>query len=329
MMISHKTRFHLILAAATMVTLGMPNSAMPKDGEQPDQTAVDAAQLLSDVAIVGKLGVPLGETVTIRGSWRRSASKSDKEPTDGFRVTHVNDKALATPVVFAEIDRKEYDEKLTTFPWDGDIWELQGYESGGVVGMPDQAWKELGLPMQSSAGCHFATGFVYSKGWRLREASSRKPSPLTGDASTEAKGRKTPLRTVKASELLRGIAVISELKCPLGKMVTIRGSRYEPDTNATKSSDPRFRITHIDGKPLKSPIDYDSMLMGPSAIPEGPMTATPLDGDLWELRGYETGYTNDMSHHATVQFPEALASPFIVVFNYVRGRRVNCHEGSK
>jgi hypothetical protein len=312
----------MIFTTIAVVMLGTAGSTMADGAEPADQTAVEASQLLVDVTIVGKLGVPLGETVTIHGNWQRSVSTSSKEPTNGFRVTHVNDKALATPVVFAKIDLKEYHAKLTTFPWDGDIWELQGYESGEVLGMPDQAWMELGLPAQSSTGCHFATRFVYSKGWRLREASSHKPSPLTSDATTGAKEKKTPLRTVNASDLLRGIAVISKLKCPLGNMVIIRGSRYEPNPNATKSSEPRFRITHINGKLLKLPIDYDPMLMWPSAIPGGLITAAPLDGDQWELQGYETGYTNDLSLHSTVQFPEALASPFIVGFNYVRACRV-------
>ena len=70
---------------------------------QPPVQKVLASDIGTRVQIIGRLGYPLGELVTIQGSWIRPRGLPNQPPKDDtpyFSVTSVNGKRLETPVRF-------------------------------------------------------------------------------------------------------------------------------------------------------------------------------------------------------------------------------------
>jgi hypothetical protein len=111
----------------------------PPIKHEPPVQKVLTSEIGKRVQIVGLLGYPLGELVTIRGTWvqpRWLPGQPPKDNTPSFSVTSVNGKLLKTPVDFyffsgargaAEIPR-----------WEGTVWEVRGCETGGFRGTPRQ-----------------------------------------------------------------------------------------------------------------------------------------------------------------------------------------------
>ena len=95
------------------------------------------------VRIIGKLRCALWTVVTVHGSWHYEESKP-QPPV--FRVTDVNGKPLARAADFDKIEPesgKGGDETRRTV---GQVWELRCFETGGFIGAPDEAYKEIGGP---------------------------------------------------------------------------------------------------------------------------------------------------------------------------------------
>jgi hypothetical protein len=108
---------------------------------------VSASELQSGTQIVGLLGVPLGQLVTIRG-----------------KIVESNTKSGGREVVVEEVDGKRLSEmlqmKYSVWEWGNigsaplpidQILKLRVYETGGMVGIPIEAMKE--------------TAFVQTEGW--------------------------------------------------------------------------------------------------------------------------------------------------------------------
>lgn len=86
------------------------------------------------IQIIGRLGHPLGEILTIRGQWRPPGRRV-KDPAFHFVVTEVEGKKLATSVEFHSrgvyLPRDATPESLVD-----KLCELRGYEGGGFWGDP-------------------------------------------------------------------------------------------------------------------------------------------------------------------------------------------------
>lgn len=94
------------------------------------------------ILIVGRLGYPLGDLVTIEGEWmlpealQRGLQSKDTDLK--LRVTTVNgnrlDESILIPVMWVSpiIDR----QGLAVTPKAGDVWEARGIESGRFHGIP-------------------------------------------------------------------------------------------------------------------------------------------------------------------------------------------------
>ncbi len=76
--------------------------ARPIEGQPPVQKVL-VSDIGKRVQIIGRLGYPLGELVTIRGAWIRPRGLPNqplKDDTPYFSVTSVNGRRLETPVIF-------------------------------------------------------------------------------------------------------------------------------------------------------------------------------------------------------------------------------------
>lgn len=110
---------------------------------------VKASDLIKKVRIIGELGYPLGEVVTIQGKWRNDLDKGGEGSC--FVVTHVNGKKLDREVKFWEPHVLPWKERYKGTgmgpirPSIGEVWDLRGFESGILQGLSNSALKELGL----------------------------------------------------------------------------------------------------------------------------------------------------------------------------------------
>ena len=126
---------------------------------------VQASDIGKGVLILGNLGYPLGERITIRGEW-----SAYPPPPEGYFpgkpdcelllvVTSVNGERLAEPVKFPEwrVSPAIRGEDAGLRRSVGDVWEIVGAELGGYEGIPPIYSSETVLPQVG-----FAFGF-YTK----------------------------------------------------------------------------------------------------------------------------------------------------------------------
>jgi hypothetical protein len=116
---------------------------------KPIAQRVRASEIGKGVEIIGSLGFPLGEILTVQGQWsNRDASGrrlTIKETWLMFLVTSVNGKRLEKPVDFrgflvsAIADGDMEDLRPTR----GDVWEMRGIEIGTYHGVPPEVIGEL------------------------------------------------------------------------------------------------------------------------------------------------------------------------------------------
>jgi hypothetical protein len=123
------------------------------------------------VQIIGKLGQPLGQLVTVRGRW---TAPFPSKP--GLRVVlmvnQVNSRPLDPPAEFDDVEPVRGKGGEITKRAVGEEWELRGVETGGFVGFSDKVWEELGQPPASRPPRGFLTRFCYVKAKRV---SGSKP----------------------------------------------------------------------------------------------------------------------------------------------------------
>jgi hypothetical protein len=127
------------------------------------------------VQIIGKMGHPLGQFVSVRGTWEPPAtSKPDSSPT--FVVDQVNGRRLDAPVEFTVVEPVSESIKDAAFATRelGTLWELRAVESGGFEGFRDEVWQELGLPPSSHKPRGFITKLYYTKVKRILATGPRK-----------------------------------------------------------------------------------------------------------------------------------------------------------
>lgn len=122
------------------------------------------------VQIIGKLGQPLGQLVSVRGRWTAFLAKPSPP---AFMVNQLNGRLLDPPAEFDDVEPAwekdaEFAERTV-----GEEWELRGVETGGFVGFSDQVWKEVGLPPSQHPPRGFLTRFCYLKAKRV-SGSQRK-----------------------------------------------------------------------------------------------------------------------------------------------------------
>lgn len=172
------------LKVAAIACTGMIVHALsangPRDswGQDNRVKEIAASEVGKSVQIIGRLGRPLGQLVTIRGQWRDVRAKHDTE----FIVESIDGNKTARAIEFVDWDvspvlsrngkatGKSTDKWEWKFDWhgplpspieaDGEVWELIGVETGGFMDYTEEAWKEIGA-RGAGRGYGFLTRFEY------------------------------------------------------------------------------------------------------------------------------------------------------------------------
>jgi hypothetical protein len=134
------------LAVLLMTSLTL----MAESAPVPSHQAVLASDLENGLQIIGLLGVPLGQLVSIRA---RIVPSDSKEAEQYVEVLDVSDKRLSEPLKLTFSVREWGNLSGNVLPL-YKVMSLRVYETGGMVGVPQNAMKE--------------TAYVGSVGWGFR-----------------------------------------------------------------------------------------------------------------------------------------------------------------
>jgi hypothetical protein len=156
-------------------------SSLPAEGDGSMARTVASCELMTRIRIIGLMGHPLGEMISIEGVWY--SRPRSKDGNARFRVMRINGVQLKRPVDFgpglvSPLDRQGYGpnrilEHLKEIePEIGDVWELRGFETGAVRGLSGQALKELGLAVQQPYSNAFVTEFRYVRATLVRRTGT-------------------------------------------------------------------------------------------------------------------------------------------------------------
>ena len=100
-------------------------------------------------------------------------------------------------------------------------------------------------------------------------------APLHGGEPT---GSKVNIRDIRDGKAV----IVGLLGQPIGKFVKLRGrwaKRYQ-------GSDLQLDVTHVDGKQLPAPVDFDKFFV--HAVDKHDRAVAPLKDDKWEMEAYES-----------------------------------------
>lgn len=141
--------FGVLLLVMTFALAKSPSTTTAESRKH--MTDVSVEDIGTKVRLVGRLGVPLGEMMTLTGIWA-FPDDNVKDASIRFTVMDVNGKRLDNPVVFNVSQmgvlskqgenvippRKEHRNL------DGLTWTMRAYESGRVNQIPQQYFTEIG-----------------------------------------------------------------------------------------------------------------------------------------------------------------------------------------
>jgi hypothetical protein len=123
--------------------------------------------LNNEILILGKLGLPLGTRVNVKGEWQRQAG-----PTKGddyqFVVSEVNGSPVGAIIKFEQSRLSPFIEGERAQVVEGSVWEFEGFETGGYCGIPAEILQSLEEAIQIGEPYGFSTEFVYVKCRQIR-----------------------------------------------------------------------------------------------------------------------------------------------------------------
>jgi hypothetical protein len=130
-------------------------------------------------------------------------------------------------------------------------------------------------------------------------------------ASTSAKfsaAADKPAETIEihVAEIGSKVTLIGYLGQPLGKMMTVKGQWKYPGLTV-KDREPILTITDVNEKQLAKPVEFYAAQV--NATGRDGKKIEPKDGDIWILRGYETGSV-DIRPDAELSQSPVWARPF-------------------
>jgi hypothetical protein len=141
-----------IISLLTFLFFGM---SAPEGGGQSKEKppiTIRADDIGDKVMVLGRLGHPLGEMMTVKGVWAAPKSTESWKDRLIFHVTSVNGKQLAEPAIFNVyvvdvVDRA----RKTVCPSAGELWEVRAYENWSLRNQPADYWKEVNMQIPSPA----------------------------------------------------------------------------------------------------------------------------------------------------------------------------------
>src|SRR5262245_17379325 len=115
-----------VVAIAAFFTFLRPGSSQSQSQSEPQsRKSISIDDIPQWVQIIGRLGKPLGEAVTVRGQWEQPPGRA-KVNALRFIILSVNGIKPEKPVWFhrryVNVDRGSLEPKIE--PKNGDIWQL-------------------------------------------------------------------------------------------------------------------------------------------------------------------------------------------------------------
>ncbi len=138
----------------TAICLSVLILAVSARADRPAPKPIDIPidQIGREVRLIGRLGHPLGEMMTVEGSWG-GPKGLEKESSLRFFVSSVDGKPLENPVEFyvERVNaRNKSGAKVT--PASGDRWTMHAFETGDYFGaVPKKYTDELHKPEQAAS----------------------------------------------------------------------------------------------------------------------------------------------------------------------------------
>jgi hypothetical protein len=144
-------------------------SICPCLAEEPKKVSIQ--EFGGKVEVIGRVGAPLGKLVTIEGILVEGPFKGyEGGPT--LRVQRVAGKytqedirILVSPYALSKWGENIYPESKISLPKleMGKTYRMEGYETGGYVGIPNEAYRRANLMLQTT-GHYFRSHFVVIEG---------------------------------------------------------------------------------------------------------------------------------------------------------------------
>ncbi len=137
-------------------------------GAQETKTPVSLDWPGDRFVLVGRLGIKLGEMTTVEGRVVKGPKKGS-EGGPNLLVQRVNGKAtqhrIQVPIepYFGEFGEANFDGKPLPLCKPGSTYRLRVYETGRFVGVPDAAYEEAGIGLQTS-GFYFRSSLCVLSG---------------------------------------------------------------------------------------------------------------------------------------------------------------------
>lgn len=275
------------------------------DDDSPAVEKISVDDLASGKAVViGRLGVPLMTTVTIRGTWHRPAPLS-KDYSPRFHIEEVDGKKLDEPVRFHQgvvsvsRDYREQSQGKALKPRDGETWELIARESGHFHFEPDPTMQQA---IWSAGRFHTElSGVLRTPETEKQDSERRKRLKAEKGKSGEYESdRKERLQTEKGKHVLKisvddlasgKSVVIGRLGVPLMTTITVQGTWHLRGGKGGGSGG--LDVEEAGGNALKEPIRFLRALVRVSAgyreQSQG-KELKPRDGETWELIAHESGH---------------------------------------
>jgi hypothetical protein len=204
---------------------------------KPTRRRITVDEIQNSV-VIGHLGVPLGEVVTVKLRWEPTF-----KPFDTVFVSEVNGHSLDPAAEFwhdnpfvPDRDRIE----VRKYEWRRD-YEFRVYETASFYGDRDEWLTETGDPPMQWVNFWFYVDLKL-----LREAPEGNPEPDNGRPAPPTQ------RRITVKEIQNSI-VVGGLGIPLGEVATIVG-RWENDHS--KKDGHQLLVSEINGRILKEPLRF-------------------------------------------------------------------------
>ena len=142
-------RLGLGVLAFSFVTGIVATGRVSLAGDKPQApVTVRAEEIGRSVTVLGRLGHPLHEMMTVRGVWLESDEVLSKPDNPlRFHVTHLNARQLDPAIEFHVYDIMVQEKPgIEVEPAKDEQWELRAYETWPVRDHPQDYWAEFDEP---------------------------------------------------------------------------------------------------------------------------------------------------------------------------------------
>ncbi|MDB6077439.1 MAG: hypothetical protein JWO82_1186 [Akkermansiaceae bacterium] len=266
-----------IVAVFALPVLGIALHGAERAGENPGKTEVRASDIGVNADIIGLLGRPLGEMMTVTGIYDPD-NRRNEGVVNLIRVTKVNGRELPVPV---DIESQEYGLGTPSrFPA-GEVLEWRGCELGGYRNFSNEFILEYratgGSSFQQAQGFGFYTTFGIVK----------PPAPMGSSPVVVAPATAPEKSQIRTEDIGKSEIILGRLGVPVGSVATVTAT-YDPEFQ-TAFPAKVIRVTKVNGKELSAPVD-----IGAAVFLWDPPLELPL-GKAFECRGSETGVYGPIS----------------------------------